>query len=158
MLLAALNPLIYAGEGVIYAGASEDLQALAELVNVPVITTLKAKGAFPEDHPLFVGVRGDQVAHYLNKSDLILAVGTSLSPGRFSHAIPDAATQTIIHCNVDELHINKMYPPAHAVIGDARLPLQALRQEGSVRPSGAGRNAGDVAAQVKAARHEASAR
>jgi len=147
-LLGARNPLIYAGEGVIYAGASEDLKALAELVNVPVITTLKAKGAFPENHPLFVGVRGDQVAHYLNKSDLILAVGSSLSPGRFSHAIPDAAKKTIIHCNVDELHINKMYPTAHAVIGDARLTLQALRQEVSDRTSGAGRTAGNVAAEV----------
>src|SRR3977135_242894 len=127
-LLQARNPLIYAGEGVIYAGASEDLKVLAELVNVPVITTLKAKGAFPEDHPLFVGVRGDQVAHYLNKSDLILAVGSSLSPGRFSHAIPDAAKKAIIHCNIDELHINKMYPTLHAVIGDARLTLQALGQ------------------------------
>ncbi len=132
-LLGARNPLIYAGEGVIYAGASEELKALAELVNAPVITTLKAKGAFPEDHPLFVGVRGDQVAHYLNKSDLILAVGSSLSPGRFSHAIPDAATKTIIHCNVDELHINKMYPTAYAVIGDARLTL-AGAAPGSVRP------------------------
>ena len=80
-LLGARNPLIYAGEGVIYAGASEDLIALAEHVNVPVITTLKAKGAFPENHPLFVGVRGDQVAHYLNKSDLILAVGSSSVAG-----------------------------------------------------------------------------
>ena len=148
-LLGARNPLIYAGEGVIYAGASEDLIALAEHVNVPVITTLKAKGAFPENHPLFVGVRGDQVAHYLNKSDLILAVGSSLSPGRFSHAIPDAAKKTIIHCNVDELHINKMYPTAHAVIGDARLTLQALRQEVSDRTSGAGRTAGNVAAEVE---------
>src|SRR5205807_6929024 len=121
---------------------------------------------FPEDHPLFVGVRGDQVAHYLNKSDLILAVGTSLSPGRFSHAIPDAATKTIIHSNVDELHINKMYPTAHAVIGDARLTLQALRQEVSDRTAGApggatggaGRNAGDVAAEVRAARDQALAR
>jgi acetolactate synthase I/II/III large subunit len=103
-LLGARNPLIYAGEGVIYAGASGVLEALAELVNVPVITTLKAKGAFPENHPLFVGVRGDQVAYYLNKSDLILTVGSSLSPLRFSHAIPDAAKKTIIHCNVDELH------------------------------------------------------
>ena len=132
-LLTARNPLIYAGEGVIYAGASEDLRALAELVNVPVIATLKAKGAFPENHKLFVGVRGDHVAHYLNKSDLILAIGSSLSPGRFSHAIPDAAKKTIIHCNIDELHINKMYPTAYAVIGDARLTLQALRQEVSDR-------------------------
>jgi thiamine pyrophosphate-dependent acetolactate synthase large subunit-like protein len=157
-LLRARNALIYAGEGVIYAGASEDLKALAELVNVPVITTLKAKGAFPENHPLFVGVRGDQVAHYLTKSDLILAVGSSLSPLRFSHAIPDAARKTLIHCNVDELHINKMYPTALAVIGDARLTLQALRQEVSDRTSGAGRTAGNVPAEVRAARDEALAR
>ncbi len=157
-LLGARDPLIYAGEGVIYAGASDELRALAELMNVPVITTLKAKGAFPEDHPLFVGVRGDQVAHYLNKSDVILAVGSSLSPGRFSHAIPDAAKKTIILCNVDELHINKMVPTAHAVIGDARFTLQALRQEVFGRTSGAGRAAGKVAADVRAARDQALAR
>src|ERR1700746_3697328 len=161
-LLEARNPLIYAGEGVIYAGASEDLKALAELVNVPVITTLKAKGAFPENHPLFVGVRGDQVAHYLNKADLILAVGSEPWPGRFTHGIPDPAKKTIIPCTVAQLHINKMYPTAHAVIGDARLTLQALRQEVSDRTSGAtggaGRNAGDVAAEVKAARYQGLAR
>jgi acetolactate synthase I/II/III large subunit len=157
-LLSARNPLIYAGEGVIYAGASDELKALAELVNAPVVTTLKAKGAFPEDHPLFVGVRGDQVAHYLNRSDVILAVGTSLSPGRFSHAIPDAAKKTIIHCNVDELHINKIVPTAHAVIGDARLTLAALHREVSDHTAGKGRAAGDVAAEVRAARHEALAR
>ena len=133
LLLQAQNPLIYAGEGVIYAGASDDLKALAELVNAPVITTLKAKGAFPENHPLFVGVRGDQVAHYLTKSDLILAVGSSLSPGRFSHGIPDAAKKTIIHCNVDELHINKMYPDGAS--GDRRCALDlAGAPPGSVRP------------------------
>src|SRR5262245_6754799 len=159
LLLQAHNPLIYAGEGVIYAGASDDLKALAELVNTPVITTLKAKGVFPENHPLFVGVRGDQVAHYLNKSDLILAVGSSLSPGRFSHAIPNAAKKTIIHCNVDELHINKMYPTAHAVIGDARLTLQALRQEMSDRAGTAGpARVNNVAAEVRAARDQALAR
>ena len=158
LLLQARNPLIYAGEGVIYAGGADDLKALAELVNTPVITTLKAKGAFPEDHPLFVGVRGDQVEHYLNKSDVILAVGSSLSPGRFSHAIPDAPKKTIILCNVDELHINKMYPTAHAVIGDARMTLQALAKEVSDRTSGAGRPGGNVTAEVKSARSEGLAR
>src|SRR5436305_13013432 len=110
-----------------------DMQALAEQLNAPEITTIKAKGELPEDHPLIVGVRGDQVAHYLNKSDLILAVGSSLSPGRFSHSIPDAATKTIVHCNVDELHINKRYPTAHAVTRDARLTWHALVQ-GASRP------------------------
>jgi len=158
LLLQARNPLIYAGEGVIYAGASEELKALAELANVPVITTLKAKGAFPENHPLFVGVRGDQVEHFLNKSDTILTVGSSLSPGRFSHRIPDAAKKTIIHCNVDELHINKIYPTAQVVIGDARMTLQALRQEVSDRTSGAGRPAGTTAAEVKLARDKGLAK
>jgi acetolactate synthase-1/2/3 large subunit len=152
LLLQAQRPLIYAGEGVIYAGAAQDLIAFAELVNTPVITTLKAKGAFPENHPLFVGVRGDQVAHYLGSSDLLLAVGSSLSPGRFSHGIPDAAKKTIIHCTVDELHINKMYPTAQAVIGDARLTLQALHKAVAGQTAGAGRPAGQVAAEVKAAR------
>src|SRR5262249_46361861 len=78
---------------------------------------------------------------------------------RFSHAIPDAAKKTIIHCNVDELHINKMYPTAYAVVGDARLTLQALRQEVSGRAGTAGpARANNVAAEVKAARHEALAR
>jgi thiamine pyrophosphate-dependent acetolactate synthase large subunit-like protein len=158
LLLQARDPLIYAGEGVIYAGASGELKALAELANVPVITTLKAKGAFPENHPLFVGVRGDQVEHFLNKSDAILAVGSSLSPGRFSHRIPGAAKKTIIHCNVDELHINKIYPTAQAVIGDARMTLQALHQEISDRTSGAGRPAGTMAAEVKAARDKGLAK
>jgi thiamine pyrophosphate-dependent acetolactate synthase large subunit-like protein len=152
LLLQAQDPLIYAGEGVIYAGASDDLKSFAELVNAPIITTLKAKGAFPENHPLFVGVRGDHVAHYLAKSDLILAVGSSLSPGRFSHGIPAAIKKTIIHCNVDELHVNKIYSTAQAVIGDARLTLQALLKEVSDSTSGAGRPAGNVAAEVKSAR------
>ena len=152
LLMKARDPLIYAGEGVIYAGASDELKSLAELANTPVVTTLKAKGAFPENHPLSVGVRGDQVTDYLNKSDLVLAVGSSLSPGRFSHAIPNAAQKTIIHCNVDELHVNKVYPTAQAVIGDARLTLQALVKEVSQRTSGVGRPAAKVAAEVKASR------
>ncbi|MSQ06437.1 MAG: hypothetical protein EXR54_04160 [Dehalococcoidia bacterium] len=152
LLLKARNPLIYAGEGVIYAGASAELKALAEMVNAPVITTLKAKGAFPENHPLFVGVRGDHVSDYLANSDLILAVGSSLSPGRFSHGIPGAVNKTIIHCVVDELHVNKVYPTAQAIIGDARYTLQALTKEVSANTAEAGRPAGNVAAEVKAAR------
>lgn len=152
LLLKARSPLIYAGEGVIYAGACDELKAFAELVNAPVITTLKAKGAFPENHPLFVGTRGDHTVNYLTKSDLILAVGSSLSPGRFSHAIPDAASKTIIHCTVDELHVNKIYPTAQALIGDARFTLQALSKEVSSRSSGARRPVEDVALEIKAAR------
>ena len=155
LLINAQDPLIYAGEGVIYARASHELKTLAELANAPVISTLKAKGAFPENHPLFVGVRGEQVNHYLNKSDLILAVGSSLSPGRFSHGIPNAVNKTIIHATVDELHVNKTYPTATALIGDARFTLLALIKELSEKTSGNGRPPKSVAAEVKAAKESA---
>ena len=149
LLTQARKPLIYAGEGVIYGGAAEELVAFAELANAPVVTTLKAKGAFPENHPLFVGVRGGQVTSYLNNSDLIFAVGTSLSPGRFSHRIPNAVGKTIVHCDVDDLHLNKSYPTAQAVIGDARYTLQALADELAGRPNPPTRSREDVALEVK---------
>ncbi len=157
LLLQAEKPLLYAGEGVIYAGASAELKALAEAANIPVVTTLKGMGAFPGNHPLSVGVRGDQVTNYLVNSDLILAVGTSLSPGRFSHAIPNAASKKIIHCTVNELHVNKVYPTAQAVIGDARYTLQALADEVSTRAAGPKRSAEDAALEVKEERDEAMA-
>jgi len=155
LLLKAEKPLIYAGEGVIYAGASAELKEFVELANTPVISTLKAKGAFPEDHPLFVGVRGDQVNHYLDECDLLFAVGSSLSPGRFSHGIPGAVNKTIVHCTIDELHVNKTYPTAQAVIGDAKFALQALTAEMSAKTSSNGRPAGNVAAEVKSVRDSA---
>ena len=157
LLRDAQDPLIYAGEGVIYAHASAELKSLAELSNAPVITTLKAKGAFPEDHPLFVGVRGNQVDHYLNKSDLVLAVGSSLSPGRFSHGIPNAVNKTIIHATVNELHVNKVYSTAVALIGDARFTLAALEKELSDKTSGIGRPPRNVVAEIKSARDSAMA-
>src|SRR5687768_2254437 len=58
VLLDAKSPLLYVGEGVYYADATNELLKFAELAQVPVLTTLKAKGAFPENHPLSVGVRG----------------------------------------------------------------------------------------------------
>ena len=152
LLLKAENPLIYAGEGVIYAGASAELTEFAELVNTPVVSTLKAKGAFPENNPLFVGVRGDQVNEYLNKCDLLFAIGSSLSPGRFSHGIPNAVNKTIVHCTIDELHINKIYPTAQAVIGDAKFSLQALISDAKAK---GGRPAGNVATEVKTSRDTA---
>ena len=155
LLNKAQKPLVYAGEGVIYADAVAELKAFVELANLPIITTLKAKGAFPEDHPLFVGVRGDQTVDYLEKSDLILAIGSSLSPGRFSHGIPDGTNKTIIHVNISELDVNKIFPTAHALIGHAKFSLQALSDELACQTDGKGRSAGDVAAEIKASRDAA---
>jgi thiamine pyrophosphate-dependent acetolactate synthase large subunit-like protein len=128
-LRAAKDPLIYAGEGVYYADATDELLQFVELAHVPVLTTLKGKGTFPENHPLSLGVRGSLAAHYLEKCDLLFAIGSSLFPNRFSHAIPDPQKKSIVQCNVDLLDINRSYETKHAVIGDAKLTLQALAAE-----------------------------
>jgi acetolactate synthase-1/2/3 large subunit len=135
-LLAAKAPLLHVGEGVYYADATRELLHFAELAQLPVLTTLKAKGAFPENHPLSVGVRGSLAEHFLRKCDVLFSVGSSLFPNRFSHAVPDAEKKTIIQCTVDTLDINRSYETRHAVVGDAKLTLQALCEEFSRRGGG----------------------
>jgi len=129
VLLGAKNPLLYIGEGVFYADATDELLHFAEAAQLPVMTTLKGKSAFPETHPLSVGVRGELAGHFLRKCDTLFAVGSSLSPGRFSHAIPDAGKKTIVQCVIDERDINKSYTTDVALIGDAKLALKALTEE-----------------------------
>jgi acetolactate synthase-1/2/3 large subunit len=126
-LLNAKKPLIYAGQGIFYADACEELRRFAELVQAPVLTTLKAKSAFPENHPLSIGVRGEPAEHYLRCSDLVLAIGTSLTPGRFSQGIP--LGKVIVQSTIDELDLNKCYNVDHAIIGDAKLVLNQLIAE-----------------------------
>lgn len=125
-LLAAERPLLYVGEGVYYGDAIEPLRRFAELAQLPVLATLKAMSVFPLDHPLSLGVRGELAAHFLQEADLILAIGTSLAKGHFRQTIPNAAQKVIIHCTIDPADVNRTYPTTHAVIGDARLTLEAL--------------------------------
>src|SRR4029077_1142707 len=128
-LLAAKDPPTHVGEGVCYADAAAELLQFAEAAQVAVLTTLKAKGVFPENHPLSVGVRGSMAGHFLRKGDLLFSSGSPLFPGRFSHAVPDAHKKTIVQCTIDTLDINRSYETRHAVIGDAKLTLQALVAE-----------------------------
>ncbi len=151
-LNTARNPILFVGEGVLYSNATEELREFAEKANLPVITTLKAKGVFPENHPLSVGVRGDHVLKFMNDADLVFAVGASISPGRFGHGIPDATNKKIIQCNIDEFDINRMYPTHHAVIGDAKATLGSL-----IGALSDVTNRGDVAPAVKTAKDAAMA-
>ncbi|MCL4535464.1 MAG: thiamine pyrophosphate-binding protein [Bacteroidetes bacterium] len=153
-LLAAKNPLLYVGEGVFYADATAELLKFAEMAQVPVLTTLKAKSAFPENNPLSVGVRGELAANYLRKCDLLFAIGSSLSPGRFSHAIPDAKDKTIVQCTVDTLDINKSYETDYAVIGDAKLTLQALISELASQTGGGVKKNQALLDEIKAVREQ----
>jgi acetolactate synthase-1/2/3 large subunit len=128
-LLAAKRPLLYVGEGIHYGDAARELRQFAELAHMPVLTTLKAKSVFPENHPLSVGVRGELANHFLQACDLVFAIGTSLGGGHFRHTIPNARDKTIVQCTIDTLDINNRYRVDHAVIGDCKLTLQALITE-----------------------------
>jgi acetolactate synthase-1/2/3 large subunit len=153
ILLAAKAPVIVAGQGVLYSGAWEELRAFAELVQVPVLTTLQGKSAFPEDHPLALGTGAlsgtKMVDHFLKKADVVFGVGTSFTRSVFIVPIPPG--KTMVQVTIDEQDVNKDYPIAHAVIGDARAVLRQLaRQAGST-----GRRGDDsVAREVAAVRAE----
>lgn len=127
-LLAAKRPVIYAGQGIFYGDACDELVDFAELVQVPVMTSLLAKSAFPENHPLSIGVRDVPVDHYLGGADLVFGVGESLAPGDFKHYF-DGSGKVIIQADVDERDINTRYKVDHAIIGDAKLVLTQIIDE-----------------------------
>lgn len=135
-LLKAKKPILYVGDGIFYADACAELLEFVDLSQIPVITTLKAKSAFPETHPLSIGVRGEPAEHFLNTCDLILAVGSSLSPNRFSHRIPNPEGKRIIQCTVDNADLNKSYLLDGALVGDAKLVLRQLIEEFSRQAGG----------------------
>jgi acetolactate synthase I/II/III large subunit len=143
MLLAAKSPLLWAGQGVLYAEASDRLAALAELIPAPVVTTNPGKSAIPESHPLALGAstrsRPKMFTEFMAKADLILAVGSSLTRTPFGPGVPTG--KTIIHSTNEADDINKDYRVAQAVIGDAGLVLDALIAETGRQKRGGGGNA-----------------
>lgn len=128
-LLAAKHPLIYVGTGVYRAKAETELQTFVELVQAPVITTMNAKGAFPENHPLSVGfIRGEPTEHFLGQADLVFGIGASFHRHFTALQVP-AGKKIIQTACIDEFDINREYSVDHAVIGDAKLVLQQLIAE-----------------------------
>ena len=131
-LAGAERPVIYAGQGVHYAKAWDELRALAEDWNIPVTTSIEGKSAFPENHPLSLGSGGRansrQVKQYLADADVIFGIGVSFALTAFGVPMPankDGA-KTIIHATLDPMDLNKDVPAQHGLIGDAKLTLQAL--------------------------------
>ena len=127
-LLNAKNPMIFAGQGIFFADACKELRKFAEITGTPILTTLMGKSCFPENHPLSLGVRGVPAERWLQNSDLVLAIGTSLGTTSFGHEIPTMG-KTIIHCTIDEQDINRATWTDHAVIGDAKLVLRQMISE-----------------------------
>ncbi len=161
MLLAAKNPILWAGQGVHYAEAAEQLAALAEMLPAPVVATNPGKSAIPDSHPLALGAatrsRSKPFADFMGRADLVLAIGSSLTVTNFGPSVPPG--KTIIHSSNEASDINKEYRADHAVVGDAALVIDALIAELRRKKPGGGGNAltalkEDIAAGKKAWREE----
>ena len=130
-LMASHHPVIIAGQGVLYAEASAELVELAEYLQIPVMTTLEGKSAFPENHPLALGIGGSSqtgaVHRFLNNADVVFGVGVSFTKSSFTVPIP--AGKTLIHLTNGEGDINKDYRTAYPILGDARLALRQFIDE-----------------------------
>ena len=134
LLVNAKLPVLNLGGGVLSAEAWDEAKELAELLSMPVATTLVAKGVFPEDHPLSMGMGcyprsryASGASIYMNrKADVVLAVGNSyrLPNGTDGRPIPEGVS--LIHVNADENDLNKQYQADVPILADAKLALRAI--------------------------------
>ena len=158
ILLQAKTPMIIAGQGVLYAEATDELIELAELAQLPVSTPLEGKSAFPEHHALSLGtgsgVMPRTVHTFLQKADVILAIGTSLTKHNITAAtIPPG--KVIIHATNDERDINKQYASDYPILGDAKLVLRQFVEAAKDILGGKKRDPeGAVAAEIKKVKEE----
>ena len=143
MLLAAKNPILWAGQGVHYAEAGDLLAALAELLPAPVVTTNPGKSAIPDSHPLSLGAstrsRSKMFTDYMAKADVVCAIGSSLTRTSFGPAVPPG--KSIIHSTNDPSDINKEYSVSHSLVGDSALVVEAMIAEVGRQKGGGGANA-----------------
>ena len=156
-LLAARNPVIYAGQGVMYADASDDLVELAETLQIPVATSMAGKSGFPETHPLSLGsasgVMNGAALRFIRRADLVFAVGSSLTKHGMTMTVP--SDKTLIQATNDPVDISKNYHVEHPLLGDAKPIIRAVidacrdRLGGESRDDG-GATAGEIA-QARAA-------
>jgi acetolactate synthase-1/2/3 large subunit len=161
VLVGAERPVIYAGQGVHYARAWQALRELAELLEVPVTTSLQGKSAFPENHALSLGSGGRSmpkpVFHFLQQADVIFGIGCSFSTSNYAVTMPKG--KVMVHATLDAADLNKDVPADHALIGDAALTLEALAAEVRDRLRGGPRGrAAAVTQEIKTIRAEWLAR
>jgi len=134
LLVQASYPIMNVGGGVLWAEASEEVKELAELLSMPVASTLVGKGAFPEDHPLSLGggvyprsrFASGTALHINRKADLVLAVGNSFRIPNATDGRPFPPDVKLIHINADSADLNKIYQADVAILADARLALRDL--------------------------------
>ena len=155
-LLKAQKPIINAGQGVLYAEASDELIEFSELVNVPVMTTLAGKSAYPENHPLALGTGGNtgtlMVDRFLQTTDFILGIGTSFVINNFTVPMPENVIKAQVTNTPED--INRDYRVQFGAVGDAKLVLRQLIEEAKSQLGEHGRadvnGAKDEVAKIKA--------
>ena len=130
MLLSADKPIILAGGGTIISSAFAELQAIAEMLMIPVVTTFKGKGAFPENHALSlgpIGMHGHAEANKLmTQADCVLAIGTRFSDRSVGTFEEFEKRLKIIHMDVDPAEIGKNQTTQVAVVGDVKASLRIM--------------------------------
>ena len=141
LIESAERPVLYVGGGVILAKASAELLAFAEKANVPVVTTLMARGAFPDGHPLALGMPGMHGTYTattaIQKSDVLIAVGARFDDRVTGAVASFAPNAKVIHIDVDPAEIGKVRNPEVPIVGDARKVLAALLDRmGGLRAAG----------------------
>ena len=130
LILDSKQPVLYVGGGVLKARAADALRELAELIDTPVVTTLMARGAFPDSHPLCLGMPGMHgnatAITAMQKSDLLINLGARFDDritGKVSTFAPDAK---IIHVDIDPAEQGKVRRPDVPIVGDCRLVIEEL--------------------------------
>ncbi|EID12454.1 acetolactate synthase 1 catalytic subunit [Mycolicibacterium phlei RIVM601174] len=140
LIAAARKPVLYVGGGVIRGEASAELLDLAELTGIPVVTTLMARGAFPDSHPQNLGMPGMHgtvaAVAALQRSDLLIALGTRFDDrvtGRLDSFAPEAK---VIHADIDPAEIGKNRHADVPIVGDVKAVIteliSALRRDGAI--------------------------
>ena len=155
-LMNADNPVIHAGQGVMYADATEELIEFAELAQIPVMTTMAGKSAFPEKHPLALGsgsgVMSRPVYHFVSRANVIFGIGTSFTTHGMTMSVP--AGKTLIHATNDPIDIDKNYSIDHPIVGDAKLVLRQFIDACKDILGGRQRGDGSVAEEIASVRQE----
>ena len=153
-LLAAKKPVIWAGGGVLFSGATAELKQLAELTGIPVFCTMPGKSAFDERHPLALGAGSGATtlpAHqWLKTCDVLLALGSSLT--RTFYGQPIRPDKVLIQNSNNPDDINKDEAVDIGLIGDAKLTLQALIDEIKAQRGDVVSDSAQVAAEIEAVR------
>jgi acetolactate synthase-1/2/3 large subunit len=130
LILESQRPVIYAGGGVIKAGAGDALRRLAELTGIHVVTTLMARGAMPDDHPLCLGMPGMHgnytAVTSMQKSDLLIAIGPRFDDRVTGKLSAFATGAKVIHADIDPAEIGKNRRVDVPIVGDAKLVIEEL--------------------------------